>query len=81
MSGFDLENPGAVGELVAQVQFAVVGGAGLPHFPNDFEPALAETAQSLGVGFAPLPQHPVIGPRPRALGGKALQDPSCAAYE
>lgn len=28
------------------------GGAGLPHFPEDFEPALAEAAQGAGVTLA-----------------------------
>src|SRR5258708_26962782 len=62
----DLEYPGAVGELVAQVQFAVVAGAGLPHFADDFQPALAQAAQGVRVGFAALAQRRVVGLRPAA---------------
>ena len=73
LRGFDLEQPGAVGELVAQVQFAVVGSAGLPHFPDDFEPALAERAQGLGVGLTSLAQSAIIGGRPSALGAALVR--------
>ena len=38
--------------LVVKVQGFVVGGGGLPHFPEDFEPALAEAAQGAGVALA-----------------------------
>ena len=55
-------------ELVAGVQFAVVGSARLPHLPDDFQPALAQAAQRLGVAFAAFAQGVVIGRRPGALG-------------
>lgn len=33
-----MEEPGAVGELALEVEFGLVVGVGLPHFPDDFEP-------------------------------------------
>jgi hypothetical protein len=63
----ELEHPGAVGDLVFEVELAVVGGVGLPHLPDDFQPALAEAAQRLGVGLATLAQGIVISVGPRAL--------------
>src|SRR5207302_5549912 len=35
------EDPAAVLELVTLMQFGIISGAGLPHFPKDLEPALA----------------------------------------
>jgi hypothetical protein len=40
LSGLEFEHPGPVSELVFLVQLRVVAGAGLPHFPQDFQPAL-----------------------------------------
>jgi hypothetical protein len=37
--------------LVASVECFVVGGAGLPHFPEDLEPTLAEASQGYVVFF------------------------------
>jgi len=36
LSVLDFQDPGAVLELVASVEFRVIGRAGLPHFPEDF---------------------------------------------
>ena len=55
-------------ELAGQVLVGIVGGAGPPHFPDDLQPALAEAAQGLGVGLAPLAQRRVIDRRPGGLG-------------
>ena len=49
---FELKNPGAVFGLVAGVESFVVGLAGLPHLPEDFEPALAHAAERAGVTLA-----------------------------
>ena len=46
-----------MGELVFHVQFGVVGGARLPHFPDDFEPALPQAAQGLGVALVGKEVH------------------------
>ena len=61
---WDLQHPGAVGELVAQVQGGIAGGAGLPHFPDDLQPALAQAALRLGVALAALAQRGIIDRRP-----------------
>ena len=37
------QDPGTVLNLVLLMQVGIVAGAGLPHFPKDFEPALAQT--------------------------------------
>ena len=63
----DLEQPGAVGELVLGVQLGVVAGAGLPHFPKDLQPALAEAAQGAGMGLSAVARGFVIDLRPTAL--------------
>ena len=36
LSVLDFQDPGAVLELVAGVEFRVISRAGLPHFPEDF---------------------------------------------
>ena len=38
-----LENLRAVLHLVFDVESGIVWGRGLPHFPDDFQPSLAET--------------------------------------
>ena len=50
----DFEDPRTVFELIASVQFRVVGSAGLPHFPEDFQPALTQAAQGASMAFAAL---------------------------
>jgi hypothetical protein len=45
----DWEEPRAMGELVLRVQFGVVARPGLPHFPQDLQPALADAAQGIGL--------------------------------
>ena len=37
------QDPGTVLNLVLLMQVGIVAGAGLPHLPKDFEPALAQT--------------------------------------
>ena len=56
-----------MGELVFHVQGRIVGGAGLPHSPDDFQPALAKTAQGLGMGHAALAQRGVVNRCPCGL--------------
>ena len=52
--------------LVASVEGLIVAGAGLPHLPEDFQPALPETAQGAGVGLALGAMGLVVGFGPRA---------------
>ena len=44
-------------ELVAGMEFGVVAAAGLPHFPEDLEPALARERSAQAWD---LPQHGLI---------------------
>ena len=60
------ENPGAVSDLVFHVELGVVRGARLPHLPDDFQPALTEAAEGLGMGFAAFAQGVIVGCGPRA---------------
>ena len=39
-------------ELVALMEIGIVGLVGAEHFPNDFEPALAQTSERTGMAFA-----------------------------
>jgi hypothetical protein len=39
-----VETVSAVFELVFLVQLRIVLGSGLPHFPKDFQPAMAQAA-------------------------------------
>ena len=52
--------------LVAGVERFVVGLAGLPHLPEDFEPTLAQAAQRAGVTLAFGAMGLVVGLRPGA---------------
>ena len=40
-----------MGGLVFEVEFSIVGRVGLPHFPDDFQPSLAEATQGLGMAL------------------------------
>jgi hypothetical protein len=44
-----LKDPAAVLELIAVMELGVVRGSIDPHFVDDFEPAVAEPAQGIGV--------------------------------
>ena len=43
-----------MGQMLPLMQVGVVSGAGLPHFPEDLEPALTQAAQGTGVIHALL---------------------------
>ena len=47
----ELEDPGAVLELVSVVEFGVIGGSVDPHFVDDFEPAVGYSAQGVGMAL------------------------------
>ena len=59
------EDPGAVFELVAGMEFGIIAPAGLPHFPEDLEPALTQASQRTGMGFAARTKLFVIDGCPR----------------
>src|SRR4029453_934714 len=50
-----------------EVLFGVVGGSVLPHFPEDFQPALGEAAQGTSVAFAAGAKALVVGFGPSGL--------------
>src|SRR4051812_1432800 len=47
------------------MELRIVTGARLPHFPENFEPALAQAAQGAGMGFAPFAKRLVVSLGPR----------------
>src|SRR5258708_23888724 len=49
-----LKDPGAVLELVAVMELSIVRGSIGPHFVDDFEPAVSEPAQGIGVALVLL---------------------------
>ena len=53
--------------MVATVQLAVVAGAGLPHLPEDFQPAVCQAAQRAGVALSALAVILIVGLGPGAL--------------
>ena len=59
------KDPRAVLELIAHVELGIVAGLGLPHFPKNFQPALAETPQGCGVALSPCTHLLVVDLRPR----------------
>jgi len=65
--GVKLEDPRAVGGLVFQVEVGIVRSRGLPHFPDDLQPALAQATQALGMAFAALTMGGIILGSPRRL--------------
>jgi hypothetical protein len=54
------QRPRTVLKLVFLMQAGIVAGAGLPHLPKDFKPALAQTPQSASVRFAPFSKSPPV---------------------
>src|SRR5438874_3854481 len=71
--GQEGDDPGAVFDLVARVFGLVVGGAVLPHAPEDLEPPLSEAAERGGVARAPLALLPVVGLGPDAGGAAEVR--------
>ena len=54
--------------MVVEVEFGIVAGVSLPHFPDDFEPALAQGTKGQGVAFSAFDEVLVIEGSPCALG-------------
>jgi hypothetical protein len=48
-----LKDPGAVLELIAVMELGIVRGSIDPHFVDDFEPAVSESAQGIGAATVP----------------------------
>ena len=50
LEGLEFKDPGAVSELIFGVELGIVGLSIEPHFMNDFEPAMSQAANGVGVG-------------------------------
>src|SRR5215204_1006255 len=65
-------------ELMAEVELAIVWRLGLPHFPNDLQPALGQATEGAGMTFAAGTVLGVVGLRPGSVQaaqvGKEVQD-------
>ncbi|MGA8660207.1 MAG: hypothetical protein WB586_29155 [Chthoniobacterales bacterium] len=59
-------------ELIAVVKLGVVSGAVDPHFINDFEPAVSEPAQSIGMTLVLLAMMLIVNLGPEAAGQTLL---------
>ena len=53
-------------ELIAVVELGVVGGSLHPHFVNDFEPAVSESAQGVGMALILLAMTLIVKLSPDA---------------
>src|SRR5712672_2756992 len=63
-----LKDPGAVLELIAVMELGIVRGSIDPHFVDDFEPAVAEPAQGIGVALVLLAMMLIVNLGPSATG-------------
>jgi hypothetical protein len=69
---FQLKDPRAVLELIAVMELGVVGSSIDPHFVNDFEPAVAEPTQRIGVTAILLAVMLIVSLGPRTAGQTLL---------
>ena len=61
------DDPTPVFHLIALVKLGIVSAPGLPHFPEDFEPALPQAAKRAGVGLAFVAFFLIVRLRPGTL--------------
>ncbi len=61
-----LKDPGAVLELIAVMELGIIRGSIDPHFVDDFEPAVAEPAQGIGVALVLLAMMLIVNLGPGA---------------
>lgn len=66
------DDPGAVFDLVFEMAVAVVGGAFIPHLPEDLEPAHGQAADGGGVVHSLLAFVPVVGNCPGRFDAAAI---------
>ena len=67
-----LKDPGAVLELVTVMELGIVRSSIDPHFVDDFEPAMAEPAQGIGVALVLLAMLLVVNLGPSTTGQTLL---------
>jgi hypothetical protein len=68
----ELKDPRAMLELIAVVKLDVVSGSIDPHFVNDFEPAVSEPAQSIGMTLVLLAMMLIVNLGPDTAGQTLL---------
>ena len=68
----ELKDPRAVLKLIAVMELSVVRGSVDPHFVNDFEPAVGEPAQGIGVTLVFLAMMLIVKLGPDAAGETLL---------
>jgi hypothetical protein len=61
-----LKDPGAVLELIAVMELGIVRGSIDPHFVDDFEPAVSEPAQGIGMTLVLLAMMLIVNLGPDA---------------
>jgi hypothetical protein len=64
----EFEDPGTVLELVSVMELGVIRGGLDPHFVNDFEPAMTESAYSVSVTAILLAMMLVVKLSPNTTG-------------
>ena len=62
----ELKDPGAVLELITVMELGIVRGSIDPHFVDDFEPAVSEPAQGIGVALVLLAMMLIVNLGPDA---------------
>ena len=68
-----LKDPGAVLELIAVMELGIIRGSIDPHFVDDFEPAVSEPAQGIGVALVLLAMMLIVNLGPSATGQTLLR--------
>jgi hypothetical protein len=68
-----LKDPRAVLELIAVMELGVVRDSIDPHFVDDFEPAVTEPAQGIGVALVLLAMMLIVSVSPDATGQTLLR--------
>ena len=64
----ELEDPGAVLDLIAVMEFWVVRSSIDPHFMDDFEPAISQLAQGAGMALVLLAMMLIVKLGPDTTG-------------
>ena len=71
----ELKDPGAVLELIAVMKLGIVRSAIEPHFVDDFEPAMSQPVQGVGVALVFLAVLLIINVGPDTRGQTLICKP------